>query len=656
MRQTIRKLLFNWSGLAIWVVFLVLLIYGRAVRFPFLADDSVQFPFVDAHNLSQIWGTVTGLDYYRPLAFTVWKLLGWVNGGHNQAVLHFVNLLLHVSNSLLMASLAGRLWPHESPDRMWLRRYLAASLFLTFPFSYQSVSWIAAMMHPLMTLLVLASFGSYLNFNDSNKPAWLLLSLLLTFLAPFAHEIAIVFVPLLFVYELLQPGNSLTHRRPGRAVFWLLPALAWLIVWRSVPAGHAGELLVGFWKVHPLPNVAYAAQGIAYPATRFTVRLLDLVPAGEFFVVAMISGIALAITFFIQIRRRWRLTLFLWCWLAVTLAPAILFVPFPWMSASPRVLYLASVGIAWLWADLLVGLAYWGRGRVGLRFLGPILATLAAALVLYQGAVFIRTQTQMYVLAGSAIDGLVEAASGAAGRGRDLIVINFPSWLAPPQNWYALGEEGVLVLGTYDQINKLPTLYHGQPATVSGVTYHDIRQQGTYHSGLTGPGPDWTDEAKSGSEIFVTVYTADNILVESAGVLATDPPQRKPLAGFEGLIDLLDAQATIDQETAVLTMTWQSQQELPPDVTVFVHLVDANGQLIGQIDGDSLAGTYPFWLWRVGQIVEDRRALPAGEGVAFRVGLYNRSTGQRLEARTADGQALPDDAVLVEFLPVEGGE
>ncbi len=86
------------------------------------------------------WQTAKGLFYFRPLAFTLWKLAAIIYGNHNPVALYALNLVLQLVSALLVAWLAGRLW--SSNNRIdWRRFYLVASLYLLFPFSYEAVPW-----------------------------------------------------------------------------------------------------------------------------------------------------------------------------------------------------------------------------------------------------------------------------------------------------------------------------------------------------------------------------------------------------------------------------------------------------------------------------------------------------------------------------------
>jgi 4-amino-4-deoxy-L-arabinose transferase-like glycosyltransferase len=84
-----------------------------------------------------------------------------------------------------------------------------------------------------------------------------------------------------------------------------------------------------------------------------------------------------------------------------------------------------------------------------------------------------------------------------------------------------------------------------------------------------------------------------------------------------------------------LVLYWQAVQ--PPDFnySAFVHVVDAQGAVVYQVDGapGEEAG-YPLASWQAGDLVAERYELPAAlagrDGLAARVGLYNWMDGSRL--------------------------
>jgi len=97
-----------------------------------------------------------------------------------------------------------------------------------------------------------------------------------------------------------------------------------------------------------------------------------------------------------------------------------------------------------------------------------------------------------------------------------------------------------------------------------------------------------------------------------------------------------------------LTLYWETAP-LEAEYTVFVHLVNADGRLLGQGDGPPMAGQYPTTYWGTGESIIDVHDLlieadaPSGEAIIL-VGLY-REDGQRLPV-SLHGQPAGDSAFI----------
>jgi hypothetical protein len=103
-----------------------------------------------------------------------------------------------------------------------------------------------------------------------------------------------------------------------------------------------------------------------------------------------------------------------------------------------------------------------------------------------------------------------------------------------------------------------------------------------------------------------------------------------------------------------LTLVWRTDQPIAHDYTVFVHLLDAAGEVAGQLDGTPFGNRYPTSAWQPGQVIVDTRQL-ADAGVDMSavarvaIGLYDPVSGARLAATDEDGTRLLDDALVVEW-------
>jgi hypothetical protein len=119
------------------------------------------------------------------------------------------------------------------------------------------------------------------------------------------------------------------------------------------------------------------------------------------------------------------------------------------------------------------------------------------------------------------------------------------------------------------------------------------------------------------------------------------------LTGFS-----LDGCATTGESCQNLALFWTTNERVPLEATVFIHLRAADGFVRDQADGPPVSGQYPTTAWQPGEVIEDIHRLPPVENNQIdhlAIGLYDPLTGERLPAYGPDGQRLPDDAVLIPY-------
>ena len=110
--------------------------------------------------------------------------------------------------------------------------------------------------------------------------------------------------------------------------------------------------------------------------------------------------------------------------------------------------------------------------------------------------------------------------------------------------------------------------------------------------------------------------------------------------------------------TLTLTLYWSPSASISEDYAVFVHVVDRDGHLWAQHDGQPRNNTYPTGLWAEGETIEDERGLtlpvdiPAGT-YEIRVGMYLLDTMQRLPAVDDQGHPQRDDTILLTEVAIE---
>lgn len=97
-------------------------------------------------------------------------------------------------------------------------------------------------------------------------------------------------------------------------------------------------------------------------------------------------------------------------------------------------------------------------------------------------------------------------------------------------------------------------------------------------------------------------------------------------------------------QSIALDLFWRADQVLKESFTVFVHLVNEQGQVVADGDSPPLSGLYATSLWRVGESLRDAHAIGIPSNLAagkyfVEIGMYLPSNGKRLPIDLSSGQA-----------------
>jgi tetratricopeptide (TPR) repeat protein len=142
--------------------------YQPAWHAGFIWDDDVyvtQNPLLSAPDgLRRIWFSLDSPSQYFPLTYTTFRLERpfW---GLNPAGYHWINILLHAANALLVWRLLKRL----SVPGAWL----GAAIFALHPVQVESVAWITERKNVLSLLFFLLALRAWIEFvEDRPRPRW----------------------------------------------------------------------------------------------------------------------------------------------------------------------------------------------------------------------------------------------------------------------------------------------------------------------------------------------------------------------------------------------------------------------------------------------------------------------------------------------------
>ena len=99
-----------------------------------------------------------------------------------------------------------------------------------------------------------------------------------------------------------------------------------------------------------------------------------------------------------------------------------------------------------------------------------------------------------------------------------------------------------------------------------------------------------------------------------------------------------------------VTLFWEALDSPAADYTVFVHLLDGDGQIVAAHDGMPAQGSFPTGAWKPGLLVADTHTLEIPPDLApgtyqINTGLYLLETGQRLPVLDAAGVEQLDRAL-----------
>jgi 4-amino-4-deoxy-L-arabinose transferase-like glycosyltransferase len=104
-------------------------------------------------------------------------------------------------------------------------------------------------------------------------------------------------------------------------------------------------------------------------------------------------------------------------------------------------------------------------------------------------------------------------------------------------------------------------------------------------------------------------------------------------------------------ESLEVTLCWRALATLAQDYTTFLHLVDAQGNIVAQTDQQPLRGVRPTSRWVLDEVLCDTLQMTistesAGGEYRLKVGWYDAPSGQRLAVGQDDSVTLPPFTVI----------
>jgi len=232
-----------WNAPAFWGLLLIsvtLVAYQRAWNAGFVWDDDVYVTtnrlLTAPDGLRRIWFSLESPSQYFPLVYTAFRL-EYALWGLHPAGYHWVNILLHAANAVLVWQLLRRL---RVPGA-----WFAAALFALHPVHVESVAWITERKNVLMGFFFLLALLFWTRFLEKPvKWRWYALALGCYALALFSKTTACTMPAALFLILWLKSA-PITWRRAGQIAPFVVLGIGMGLVtiwWERFHQGTQGEL------------------------------------------------------------------------------------------------------------------------------------------------------------------------------------------------------------------------------------------------------------------------------------------------------------------------------------------------------------------------------------------------------------------------------
>ncbi len=622
------------SSLTALLVFAVgLAAYAPTLTLNFFWEDPADVGNVEGYSYTQLLFAPNSSSYYRPLTSVVMKLLRGNGPGFVALPYHILNLAAHLAAALLLYGVAWHWFGNRAAA------FSAALFFVTYPPGLEAVARVSSP-HPLFVAAALAAMWLYSIGRERDRRWPVIAALALACVAVLLNENGVLLPLFVLTLEIFLLLDGRVQKFSPAAFVFLIPSALFVAIWFNIPKlGEPPQF--GLQWVGAL----YLSQALAFPFARLVSQTggWGLPPDWQ-------AGVALALTLIVFTvwywKNGWRRLAVASVWWGIASSLIWIARPMEYLAVSPRVMYFPSFAAALAWGGLAAG---GGSGKWnGRRVLGGAVVILIAA----QSWITLNHSVALYRAGSRLMDQIVDVGKNG---GRQLFV-NVPDRFEYRQPLYPLGYWGMLLAPVSQDLSDFVRFATGVQmetaslsdfpllaAMVDSSPYRvNSRGADAHASDLLYDKILWADET------YWTDYAPDGaVALKPVGDVRDSRTKAGLIGRFGQTAELLSAAAGWDGRAIQLRLTWASVESARPTDTIFVHLFNADGALVGQGDGDSLNGLLPPSAWRPGNEIEDQRTIiadglvPPGE-YRIAVGLYNRADGSRYPAFTAEGSPAAD--------------
>ena len=379
-----------------------ILVYRPAWNGGFLWDDDSYITnnelLTAPDGLRRIWFSLDSPSQYFPLVYTTFRFEHplW---GLNPTGYHWINLVLHISNALLVWAVLARL---KIPGA-----WLAGAIFALHPIQVESVAWITERKNVLMGFFFLLTLLAWIAFVDERtKRPWLFygLALILYLLALSAKTTACTLPAALFLILWLMD-----QRINWKRIFQIVPfvvlglAMGSLAIWWE--RYHQGTSRAIFTFLNPIERILVASRAVWFYLSKllwpskltFIYPRWDIAPTHLLGYVWLLAGLIVCAVIYFLRQYLGRSVEVAAAFFVATLSPVLGFImlyTFRYTFVADHYQYLACIGPIALVSAGLVNLAdTFKKSRIVILTAALCIVTVLATLAWRQAAMYGNIET-----------------------------------------------------------------------------------------------------------------------------------------------------------------------------------------------------------------------------------------------------------------------
>jgi len=337
-------------GVALTAV--TILAYRPAWHGGFLWDDDayvINNELLTApHGWQRIWFSLDSPSQYFPLTYSTFRI-EYALWGLNTTGYHWVNLLLHVGNALLIWAVLARLKVPGS--------WLAAAIFALHPVQVESVAWITERKNVLMGFFFLLTLLAWIAFVDERtRRRWIFyyLALMLYALALSAKTTACTLPAALLLILWLQKKPITMGRLMQIVPFVVLGiGMGVLAIWWE--HYHQGTSRDVFTFLNPVERILVASRAVWFYLSKifwpsdltFIYPRWNISPSNLAAYLWLVAGVAACVAIYFSRRYLGRSVEVAAAFFVATLAPVLGFImlfTFRYTFVADHYQYLACIG------------------------------------------------------------------------------------------------------------------------------------------------------------------------------------------------------------------------------------------------------------------------------------------------------------------------